>query len=1061
MTNKPIYRTNFLTAALLFLLLLVTTSNIFAAPDSGELDRSFKPTILGSGAVATIRDTVVQSDGKTIVVGTIWKVNNQQVNHVARFNADGTLDATFDAGGAVVRGFFGDINVVALQPDGKIIVGGKFEQVARQPRYGLARLNADGSFDPTFNANLNANLTAALTSIAVQTDGKILVGGGDIVFNTGTNTTATRRGIVRINSDGSLESGFNPFSSSTQVNSVALQTDGKILIGGGDFAFGSQTRNQVARLNAEGSLDASFVGAAYDSSVFIVAPQANGKIYVGGAFNTIGGQDQSRLARLNADGTRDAGFASSSGNPFVKEIYTQSTGKIIYSGDGGSVYRANTDGTADTDFRTRSRVQTNAYKVNVLPDDRVIVGGADMQILTTVGGFQAETRNFVILAADGTLDDSVNPHITPGDTAGGNNYSPTVVAQPDGKVIYSSDTFFEVNRAARRNIVRLNADGSTDNTFNLPNGLIASSSRVTAMAQQADGKIIYAKVGANNATDPPIARLNTDGSRDTSFADVVVKTGASNGVITGIATLPNGQVIIKGFFTLINGQTRESVARLNADGSLDSFNPKVANDFTVSTNADGILVQPDGKFFLIGRFASASGSQVARFNADGSLDTNYNSAVGSGFMNYALQPDGKIIYAGNSGLARLNADGSPDSSFNAPTFSVNINTRVNPLVAAVMNNGKILVGGKFNFINLTTISGTPRTGFARLNADGSLDTTYGTNGGATVSGNGSNQGGNTGIVQAIALQSDGNALIAGIFQYVNNFSQPTLARLKVSATGRNNITDFDGDGRADASVFRNGNWFINPSSTNNFYGVQFGLSTDKLAPADYDGDGKTDIAVWREGAFAYFYILNSSSNTVRTDQFGQTGDVVTVGDFDGDGKADPAVYREGAQSYFYYRGSANNPNGNITAILWGTSGDKAVRGDFDGDGKLDAAVFRPSNGVWYIRNSSNGQTSFVQFGLPSDKRVSGDFDGDGKTDIAVFRDGLWIVLHSSNNQVRYQNWGASSDILTPGDYDGDGKTDFAVWRNGVYYTLSSSNAAVTYNVFGAGSDLPIASAYVR
>ncbi len=1043
---------------LIFALTLFLFTQNFLAADPGELDRSFKPTIL-IGGIATIRDTVVQPDGKTIVVGTIWKVNNQQVNHVARFNSDGTLDATFDAGGAVVRGFFGDINVVALQPDGKIIVGGKFEQVARQTRYGLARLNADGSFDPTFNANLNANLTAALTSIAVQADGKILVGGADIVFNTGTTTT-TRRGIVRLNPDGSLDSAFNPFSSSTQVNSVALQTDGKILIGGGNFTFGSQTRNQVARLNTDGSLDASFVGTTYDSSVFIVAPQTNGKIYVGGAFTTIGGQEQSRLARLNADGTRDAGFASINGNPFVKEIYTQSDGKVIYSGDDASVYRANTDGTADTAFTARSRVFTSAFKVNVLPDDRVIVGGSDMQIRTTVGGFTTETRNFVILAADGTLDDSVNPYITPGDTAGGNNYLPTVIAQPDGKVLFSSDSFFEVNRAARRNIVRLNADGSTDNTFNLPNGLIASSSRVTVMAQQADGKIIYAKVGANNSTDPIIARLNTDGSRDTSFADVVVKTGASNGVITSIATLPNGQVIIKGFFTLINGQTRESVARLNADGSLDSFNPKVTNGFTVSTNADGILIQPDGKFFLIGKYASANASQIARFNADGSLDTSYNSPVGSGFMNYALQPDGKIIYAGNNGLARLNADGSPDTSFNAPTFSVNINTRVNPLVAVVMNNGKILVGGKFNFINLTTVSGIARTGFARLNTDGSLDTTYGINGGATVAGNGANQGNTSGLVQAIALQADGNALIAGNFQYINNFSQHTLARLKVSAVGNNNVSDFDGDGKSDAAVFRDGIWYVNPSSaTQTFYGIQWGLNTDKLAPADYDGDGKTDTAVWRESE-GNFYILNSSDNSVRIENFGLPGDVLIVGDYDGDGKADPATYRAGAQSYFFYRGSLNNPNGNITYIPWGIEGDKVARGDFDGDGKLDMAVFRPSDKVWYIRGSG-GQISYFQFGLATDKLVSGDFDGDKKTDIAIFRDGLWIVQQSSDGKVIYINWGLNTDSLAPGDYDGDGKTDYAIWRDGIYYILSSGSYQISYKYFGISGDVPIASVYVR
>ena len=85
------------------------------------------------------------------------------------------------------------------------------------------------------------------------------------------------------------------------------------------------------------------------------------------------------------------------------------------------------------------------------------------------------------------------------------------------------------------------------------------------------------------------------------------------------------------------------------------------------------------------------------------------------------------------------------------------------------------------------------------------------------------------------------------------------------------ITDFDGDGKSDASVFRDGMWLINPSSAlNTFYGVQFGLATDKLAPADYDGDGKIDFAVWRNGIF---YILNSGNSAVSYLNFGTSGDV--------------------------------------------------------------------------------------------------------------------------------------------------------------------------------------------
>jgi hypothetical protein len=169
------------------------------------------------------------------------------------------------------------------------------------------------------------------------------------------------------------------------------------------------------------------------------------------------------------------------------------------------------------------------------------------------------------------------------------------------------------------------------------------------------------------------------------------------------------------------------------------------------------------------------------------------------------------------------------------------------------------------------------------------------------------------------------------------------------------FTDFDGDGKADASVFRasDQNWYIN-RSTAGLAVIQWGIATDKLTPADFDGDDKADIAVWRAGApnVASFYILQSSTNTVRIELFGQTGDdPMVIGDWDGDGKADPSVYRNsavGSQSYFYYRGSLNNPNGNVTYVPFGTAGDVAMRGDFDGDGKIDAAVFRPSTSIWYI-----------------------------------------------------------------------------------------------------------------
>lgn len=285
----------------------------------------------------------------------------------------------------------------------------------------------------------------------------------------------------------------------------------------------------------------------------------------------------------------------------------------------------------------------------------------------------------------------------------------------------------------------------------------------------------------------------------------------------------------------------------------------------------------------------------------------------------------------------------------------------------------------------------------------------------------------------------------------------------IQRVDKNASFDFDGDKKADVSVFRQAdqNWYVNPSSnTDVFNAAQFGLPTDKLAPADYDGDGKTDYAVWRESD-QNFYILNSTNSSVRIENFGLPGDKLTVGDWDGDRKADLATYREGLQSYFYYRGSANNPSGGVTYLPWGTTNDKPVRGDFDGDGKQDLAVYRPANQTWYIQNSSSGFINYRVFGLPTDKLIPADYDGDGRTDVAVFRssDSTWYILQSLSGQVRYQFFGLPTDTLVPADYDGDAKADIAVYRNGNWYILKSTNGQVHYPVFGQVGDIPVTSSY--
>lgn len=245
----------------------------------------------------------------------------------------------------------------------------------------------------------------------------------------------------------------------------------------------------------------------------------------------------------------------------------------------------------------------------------------------------------------------------------------------------------------------------------------------------------------------------------------------------------------------------------------------------------------------------------------------------------------------------------------------------------------------------------------------------------------------------------------------NNLTKPRINIPKaLRAVSRKDSFDYDGDGRADVSVFRPSNnvWYLN-RSTQGFFGVQFGASGDVPAPADYDGDGKTDVAVFRP-ANGTWYWINSSSNSLSAVGFGADGDVPAPADFDGDGKADVAIWRP-SNGVWYRLGSRDNA---FFAAQFGTNGDKPVPADFDGDGRTDLSVFRPSNNVWYCLNSTDNALAGVGFGAADDVPVAADYDGDGKSDIAVFRpsSGNWFILQSQAGFSARQ-FGAGADVPTP------------------------------------------------
>jgi hypothetical protein len=275
--------------------------------------------------------------------------------------------------------------------------------------------------------------------------------------------------------------------------------------------------------------------------------------------------------------------------------------------------------------------------------------------------------------------------------------------------------------------------------------------------------------------------------------------------------------------------------------------------------------------------------------------------------------------------------------------------------------------------------------------------------------------------------------------------------------------DFDGDGKADLSIFRPSTgiwWSLNSGQAGSFSANQFGLETDKLTPADYDGDRKADISVYRDGIW---YSIRSQTNTFRADSWGLGTDVPVPNDYDGDGKADLAVYRPSEGNWYVSRSS----DGAFRVANYGLSTDKPIPADYDGDGKADFAVLRTgANGspaIWLVLNSGNGTSSSTQFGVSGDIAVPADYDGDGRDNFAIFRPstGFWFTsLDPATNYGGIQ-FGMQGDIPVPADYDGDGKADVSVFRQGIWYRIDSSNQTFRSNSWGSANDLTIPGSFNR
>jgi uncharacterized delta-60 repeat protein len=720
------------TAVAAWLLLLLLT---LLPPGAGaqSADDGYRPDPNGSVDVLA-----VQPDGKLIVGGAFIGFGGPDGGpRLGRVNPDGRVDGTF------VPNPNGDVRALALLPDGRLYVGGDFSMIAAHPRGRVARLNPDGSLDEAF-AEVNPN--GAVDAIALQPDGKLIMAGQfDNV------TGQSRRYLVRLHADGVIDNAFNPQlpPDGDGVVSLVLQPDGKLIIGD---RFGPGASGHVARLNSDGSADMTFtVNIVAGASA--LALQADGKVLVG----TTNG-----VSRLNADGSPDTGFDVDVNSDLngVTALALEADGSVLIGGDFNSVNgeartyvaRVHHDGSLDDAFApavmsgASGSSSPGIHALAVQADGKPVIGG----IIVSIDGYTV--YDLARLYPDGRLDATWTLETpTAQETIG------ALAVQPDGKWVVGG-WFTTIGGQARNFIARVNADGAVDTAFN-PN----ANNIVNAVVVQPDGKLLVGGYFGTIGGVPSsyVARLNADGTGDGGFHSDI-EGSDSESTVSALLLQPDGKVVVAGNFYTVAGEWRPYLARLDSEGHLDAaFNPN-PNDYVYA-----LALQGDGKLLVGGVFSMIGGQArngIARFNADGSLDTAYDpNASGGGVFALAVQADGKVVVGGfftamgglaRNRIARLHVDGSVDG-----TYDPNANGTVQSLV--LESDGRLLAGGAF-----TEIGGAPRNRVARISYGGGADTAFDPDADSPVF--------------ALGLQFDGKAVAAGGFTHIGGLARGRIARLSTS-----------------------------------------------------------------------------------------------------------------------------------------------------------------------------------------------------------------------------------------------------------------------------------------
>jgi uncharacterized delta-60 repeat protein len=640
---------------------------------NGTLDPAFDP---GENVALWPEAMVLQPDGKVVVGGYLHRLDSGRATSVARLNADGTLDGSFQFAEPGLPA-----SALLLQPDGRLVVAGSFVSQLYWPRCGLIRVGPDGRLDETFASPEYGRTYADAT---LDPAGRVLAVG----------YFGARTGVDRFNSDGSLD---QTFPVADYPSTIALQPDGRILLGG----------NKVSRLTPDGAPDSEWQIADPNAESFSLAVQRDGRVLVGGSFTAIGDSNRKGLLRLNPDGTLDPAFdARLDGTSWtrVQSVALAHDGGILAGGSfshvgdrpASGLVRLQPDGTPDPGFVVELKRSGAVYALATRGPTNLLVGG---EFLTLNGENQVRCAS---LSREGAPRTDVYTYKGPDSTI----FAMASLGNDARSLAVVGGSFQNVNGLPSRGVAAIeNGRFRSIGTIGFPG---VSWPQVHAALVRSDGE----NVALGGSFGVVLADKNL---RDFDSA------AAIDGDVLALANGENSTLFVGGSFNRVGGLTRHSLARLKPSAA--PFQSLILDtnflaDLPPGAAVTALKVLEDGELLAGGRFASVSGvgrANLVRLNRDGSPDASFDPGLGANDQVRALLvlPNGRAIVAGDfttldgadrRRLGRLLWNGRLDETLR---LGAGADGRVNALL--LLDDQSLVVGGEF-----TAFDGVRRTGLARL-----------------------------------------------------------------------------------------------------------------------------------------------------------------------------------------------------------------------------------------------------------------------------------------------------------------------------------------------------------